>query len=83
MHHKYQNFAVTDGFTASGFEAPVARNLSRFERRQIEQQEGQRRLGIHKRHSEQIGALGAVGAQTLQNVKNSRKPFDVSFTFCD
>ena len=68
MHHKFQNFAVTDGFTASGFQAPQARNLSRFERRQLEQQQQQqdsgRRLGVHKRHSEQIN-LGAVGAQTL------------------
>ena len=32
MHHMYQNFAVTDGFTASGFQAPKARNMSRFER---------------------------------------------------
>ena len=81
MHHKYQNFAVTDGFTASGFSAPQARNLSRFERRQIEYQDTERRLGVAKRRSEQIGALGAVGAQTLQNMKGSRKPFDVSFTF--
>lgn len=35
MHHKHQNFAVSDGFTASGFQAPKARNLSRVERQKM------------------------------------------------
>jgi len=80
MHHRYQNHAVTDGFTASGFMAPKARNLSRFESQKLKNQDGDRRFGLNKRRSEQVRSLGDAGAQAIQGIGSgqvARKPFDI------